>query len=318
MCTLIVLHRCVPGRPLVVAANRDEFLDRPAEEPALRFSRTGPIVAPLDLEAGGTWVGVNARGVFAGLTNLRPTAERSDDRQSAVATIERASKERRQANKPELRSRGEVVMMALESESAGHAVRTLSNLEVEAYNPFQLLVADGHEAWLVVYRGQSRAIPLEPGPHIVGNVVGNVVAEHTEAVIGTASLTLSPNEEPRVRKLTRIRERVEKMLTEPGRDHFEGLAGICREHVDYFCEDLSEDGREGSREAQSPFESTCVHVADRYGTRSSLLLELSTDPNANRLWTTEGPPCERPFENRSSLLRELGVRLSNRVGTETT
>lgn len=314
MCTLIVLHRCVPGRPLVVAANRDEFLDRPAEEPALRFSRTGPIVAPLDLEAGGTWVGVNARGVFAGLTNLRSTAERPGDRQSAVTTIERASKERRQTNKPELRSRGEVVMMALESESAEHAVHTLSNLEVEAYNPFQLLVADGHKAWLVVYRGQSRVVPLEPGTHIVGNVV----AEHIEAVIGTTSLTLSPNEEPRARKLTRIRERVEKMMTEPGRDHFEGLAGICREHVDNQFEDPCEDGREGSREAQSPFESTCVHVADRYGTRSSLLLELSTDPNANRLWTTEGPPCERPFENRSSLLRELGLRLSNRVGTETT
>jgi hypothetical protein len=104
------------------------------------------------------------------------------------------------------------------------------------------------------------------------------------------------------------------MMTEPGRDHFEGLARICREHVD----DLYEDGRGGIREAQSPFESTCVHVADRYGTRSSLLLELSTDPTANRFWTTEGPPCERPFENRSSLLRELGVRLSNRVGTETT
>ena len=295
MCTLIVLHRCVPGRPLVVAANRDEFLDRPAEEPALRFSRTGPIVAPLDLEAGGTWVGVNARGVFAGLTNLRPTAERSDDRHSAVATIERASKERRQTNKPELRSRGEVVMMALESESAGHAVRTLSNLEVEAYNPFQLLVADGHEAWLVVYRGQSRAIPLEPGPHIVGNVVGNVVgdvvAEHTEAVIGTASLTLSPNEEPRVRKLTRIRERVEKLLTERSPDLLQGLGHVCREHVD-----------------ADPFESTCVHVAAHYGTRSSLLLELAQERHASQLWTTDGPPCERAFEDLSGLLKELDAR----------
>ena len=78
MCTLIVLHRCVPGRPLVVAANRDEFLDRPAEGPALRSSRTGPIVAPRDLKAGGTWVGVSARGVFAGLTNLRPTTVPED------------------------------------------------------------------------------------------------------------------------------------------------------------------------------------------------------------------------------------------------
>jgi uncharacterized protein with NRDE domain len=342
MCTLIVLHRCVPDRPLVVAANRDEFLDRPAEEPALRSCRTGPIVAPLDLEAGGTWVGLSARGVFAGLTNLRPASdsgrsERSErpegplDRQSDLASIERASIERKNAAKPELRSRGDVVMMALEAESAVDAIRTLSNLEVRRYNPFQLLVADGHEAWLVVYRESSRIVQLEPGPHIVGNVV----ADQAEAAIEAAQPTVasagrepsadkepsagrepsadrepSAGEEPRARKLTRIRERVEKMLTEPGRDHFEGLARICREHV--------EDGNEGGQEEQSPFESTCVHVADRYGTRSSLLLELSTDPSANRLWTTDGPPCERPFENRSFLLRELGVRLSNRAGTETT
>ena len=36
MCTLIALHRCYPDASLVVAANRDEYLDRPAEGPALR------------------------------------------------------------------------------------------------------------------------------------------------------------------------------------------------------------------------------------------------------------------------------------------
>ena len=40
MCTLIALHRCVPGAPLVIAANRDEYLDRPAEPPALRDDTT--------------------------------------------------------------------------------------------------------------------------------------------------------------------------------------------------------------------------------------------------------------------------------------
>jgi uncharacterized protein with NRDE domain len=303
MCTLIVLDRCVPGRPLVVAANRDEFLDRPAEEPALRSSRTGPIVAPLDLEAGGTWVGVSARGVFAGLTNLGPGSR-------SIALVERALAPRDRMVQPELRSRGEVVMMALEAESAADAIHTLSKLKKGTYNPFQLLVADGHEAWLVVYRGSGRAVQLEPGPHIVGNVVD----ERIEAELGTAStgstgsMELATDQETRARKLTHIRARVEKLMTEPGRDYFEGLARICREHV--------EDGLVDGREERSPFESTCVHVANRYGTRSSLLLELSTDPAASRLWTTDGPPCERSFENRSSLLRELGVRLSNRAGTE--
>jgi hypothetical protein len=197
-------------------------------------------------------------------------------------------------------------------------------LEKGTYNPFQLLVADGHEAWLVVYRGAGRAVRLEPGVHIVGNVVDErIEAEIDGAALGSSmaerferskrkegSVAWLVDEEPRARKLTRIRARVEKMMTESGRDHFEGLARICREHV--------EEDWENGRETQSPFESTCVHVANRYGTRSSLLLELSLDPEAHRLWTTDGPPCERSFENRSSLLRELDVRLSNRVGTEPT
>ena len=39
MCTLIVLHRCVPGKPLVVAANRDEFRDRADRQETYRRER---------------------------------------------------------------------------------------------------------------------------------------------------------------------------------------------------------------------------------------------------------------------------------------
>ncbi len=310
MCTLIVLHRCVPGRPLVVAANRDEFLDRPAEGMALRSSGKGPIVAPLDLEAGGTWVGLSGRNVFVGLTNLRAATQ-----PSVVLEADRT-----------LRSRGEVVMMALEAESAAHAIEgllaTLATLasEAESFNPFQLLVADGQDAWLLVYRGEARAVQLEPGPHVVGNVVD----ERIEAALSAASVKQSESldSEPRARKLTRIRERVEKLMTEPSRDLFEGLAGICREHVESDRSGIPElegriAGEESGPPGRSPFESTCVHVADRYGTRSSLLLELSADSDASRLWTTDGPPCERPYENRSSLLKALGVRQGSRAETET-
>ena len=74
MCTLIALHRCVPGLPLVIAANRDEFFERPASGPALRDTATGPIIAPVDRRAGGTWLGLNPAGVFAAVTN-RPCPE---------------------------------------------------------------------------------------------------------------------------------------------------------------------------------------------------------------------------------------------------
>ncbi len=102
----------------------------------------------------------------------------------------------------------------------------------------------------------------------------------------------------------RIRERVEKLLTESSDDLLEDLAGVCREHV----EENTRENAVNAEAVESPFESTCVHVAKRYGTRSSLLLELADVPEANRLWATDGPPCERPFENLSALLKELDVR----------
>jgi hypothetical protein len=200
-------------------------------------------------------------------------------------------------------------MSALEAESAEEAAQSLAALETEAYNPFQLLVADGRRVFLCVYRDRARLLELEPGVHVVGNVED----EHVSRRLGAAApAPIDARElreagleefagfveagEPRAMKLVRIRESVEKLVSEPEPELFERLARICREHV----------GAEG---VENPFEATCVHIADRYGTRSSLLLELAEDEGSSRLWVTEGPPCERPFENRSSLLKDLGVRL---------
>ena len=166
-------------------------------------------------------------------------------------------------------------------------------------------------------------LPLEAGPHIVGNVEDERVASllGTTAALDADALQ-SPSDaypefegvpgiegaagladpaEPRAVKLERIRGRVERLISDPGFDLFEGLARICREHED-------EEG------ITSPFEATCVHIRkpggaeeDHYGTRSSLLLELSEDPGSSRLWTTEGAPCRNAFDNRSSLLKDLGL-----------
>ncbi len=70
MC-LVVLGLCAhPLYPLVVAANRDERLDRPAE-PAGFWSEPEGLLAGRDLRAGGTWMGVTRTGRFAALTNVR-------------------------------------------------------------------------------------------------------------------------------------------------------------------------------------------------------------------------------------------------------
>src|SRR5205085_4620872 len=66
MCTLVVASHVLAGRPLVVVANRDEQLDRKSSPP---FRWPEGFFAPRDDVAGGTWLGVNDRGVFVGITN---------------------------------------------------------------------------------------------------------------------------------------------------------------------------------------------------------------------------------------------------------
>lgn len=266
----------------MVAANRDEFRARPSEGPMIRQGRTGRILAPRDLEAGGTWLGLNDRGVFVGLTNLRP--DRFDPKEADGPARAR----------PGLRSRGEVVMAALESRSAADAAIVLGELEEEAYNAFQLLVADEQEARLAIYRERPEIIALQPGVHVVGNVDDR--RPHGRAA------------QPRVRKLMRVRREVEKLMTQadPGGDLLEDLAGICREHVTHHG--MPAVSSNGVGEGATAFESTCVHAGEEYGTRSSLLLELAADREASRLWGTNGPPCEAPYEDLSPLLQALDVR----------
>ncbi|MGH8800908.1 MAG: NRDE family protein, partial [Casimicrobiaceae bacterium] len=57
---------------LVVAANRDEFYARPAAAAHWWHAENGTqLLGGRDLEAGGTWFGVNARGRWAFVTNVR-------------------------------------------------------------------------------------------------------------------------------------------------------------------------------------------------------------------------------------------------------
>jgi uncharacterized protein with NRDE domain len=146
MCTLVALHRCTPDASLWVAANRDEYLARPSDGPALRDGRAGSIVAPLDRRAGGTWWGLNAHGVFAAITN-RPTSEPD----------------------PSRRSRGQLVIDALCAVSARSAGDALAALGRDLYNPFNLFVADARDAFAIVYDGGPQLLALGPGAHVIGN-----------------------------------------------------------------------------------------------------------------------------------------------------
>lgn len=70
MCLIALAYKAHPRFPLIVAANRDEFLDRPAE--AAHFWPDAPqLLAGRDLRAGGTWLGITRGGCFAAITNYR-------------------------------------------------------------------------------------------------------------------------------------------------------------------------------------------------------------------------------------------------------
>ena len=73
VCLLIALFQVVPGAPLIVAANRDELLARPAVTMTVLRPAGPRILGGRDELAGGTWLAVNEHGLVAGLTN-RPVA----------------------------------------------------------------------------------------------------------------------------------------------------------------------------------------------------------------------------------------------------
>src|SRR5258708_23056514 len=80
MCTLVILRRPEHPWPVVIAANRDEMIDREWRAPAHHWPDRPETVGGLDVLAGGSWLAVHEYGVAAGLLNpvgsLRPPARR--------------------------------------------------------------------------------------------------------------------------------------------------------------------------------------------------------------------------------------------------
>jgi uncharacterized protein with NRDE domain len=145
VCTLILLWKTRPDLPVLVAANRDERLDREATGPALRHDGPLAVLAPRDAVEGGTWLGVNERGVLAGITN-------------------RFGRARREGR----RSRGLLVLDALAAPTAVEAAERLRSLDPTQANGFHLVIADATSAHLVVGDGEALwSRDLLPGVHVV-------------------------------------------------------------------------------------------------------------------------------------------------------
>ena len=73
MCLILLSYNNHPSYRLILAANRDEFYDRPTAP--LGFWDEAPhVLAGRDLKSGGTWLGVTKTGRICAITNFRDPA----------------------------------------------------------------------------------------------------------------------------------------------------------------------------------------------------------------------------------------------------
>src|SRR5712692_3453353 len=139
MCTLVMLRRPDHSWPVVIGANRDEMIDRPSLPPARHWPDRAEVVAGIDLSAGGSWLGVNDWGVAAAILN----------RQGSLGPARG------------MRSRGELVLEALDHADAVAAAAALSHLDPLAYRTFNLIVADERDGFWLRHADGAR-IELQP------------------------------------------------------------------------------------------------------------------------------------------------------------
>lgn len=144
MCTVVVLIR--PDYVLL-AANRDERIDRAWDPPASWWPDRPGVVAGRDRTGGGTWMGLNRHGVIATVLNRPGTLGPAAGKQS----------------------RGELPLLALEQATARDAADAVMRLDAGAWRPFNMVLADRSGAWFIrsLGNGQPEAERLRLGVSMI-------------------------------------------------------------------------------------------------------------------------------------------------------
>jgi len=149
MCLILFAWQSHSEYPLIVAANRDEFYAR-RTRPASWWGQAVSLLAGRDEEAGGTWLGINRRGRFAVVTNVRAPNERN----------------------PHATSRGLLVLSALQTSQPLRAWVDDCLSRAHSFNGFNLIVAEpvavsprgpGSEIVYLSNRLDDGARRLQPG-----------------------------------------------------------------------------------------------------------------------------------------------------------
>lgn len=263
-----------PDWPLLIAANRDEFHARPTR-PLAVWPDNSSIIAGLDEQAGGTWLGWAVGNRYAFLTNYREINYKKS------------------INQP---SRGKLVSDYLNSDltPAEYAKNIVNN--IHEWAGFNLVIGDLHESWYLSNRNfddelnaktfakyylsqnanhdqsfENIALKLKPGTYVISNHLLD---------------TPWPKSQLLRTKLDQITPA--QWLAKPG------LVFDCLYNTDKASiDDLPQTGIEQSFELllSSPF-----IISNEYGTRSSSLLAINTDGHglfSELSFNAAGEPTER-------------------------
>jgi len=338
VCLLIALSGVLTGAPLLVAANRDERYDRPAEVITVLRAHGPRILGGRDAVAGGAWLAVNEHGLVAGLTNQPLAGPRDDTR----------------------RSRGELPLaFAAHPDAATAVAKVCPELDPSDYNPCWLLVGDRQSLFSVGMTGGHRPVvrQLPPGSYVLENVqlddysakarqVGQLVAAGIASKTGRngangvneADKTAAPHGASEIDSSGGIDQPKEangpggvdkpRQMNGPGgvdkprqmNGHSEtdrasgmdsaeqALAAVLRDHRPAVEPKRHPAGRgrpagrsRSSAERIRPAElsAACVHTAS-YGTRSAMIVNVG-GAGLPRIFVADGPPCEAPFQNATAL-----------------
>ncbi|PLX63228.1 NRDE family protein [Sedimenticola selenatireducens] len=148
MCTLVILFQ--PGHrwPLILAGNRDEMRDRPSSPPGQHWPAQPEVTAGLDHLGGGTWLGMNRQAVVATVMNREGTLGPARDK----------------------KSRGDLVLQALQHPTAEAALHAVLALPTGDYRAFNLFIGDRENAYWLRNRDDESGLEhftIHPGLHML-------------------------------------------------------------------------------------------------------------------------------------------------------
>jgi uncharacterized protein with NRDE domain len=146
MCLLVLAWQVHPRYRLVVAANRDEFHERPAAALG-KWPAPLELLAGRDLRAGGTWLALDRGRRFGVVTNFRELQQP-------------------QHGAP---SRGELIPQFLRAAQSPREFFAALAPRAPAYSGFNLLLADRESLWYGCNRAQPFARALPPGVYGLSN-----------------------------------------------------------------------------------------------------------------------------------------------------